>query len=244
MAQYRIPHGTFGCGGGVRSGTDYIYDTAGQPAAEVLSGDGYYLKLGFWYIAGLESAVESAILSFEARYSGDAVRLSWRTGVDGPFDGYDVYRAEGDTERFARINSERLEPLDEAEFTDAAAFPGRSYSYYISAVRDEAELFRSAEVKVALPPRDVTLYQNFPNPFNPSTTISFFIPERSEVRLDIYDTAGKKVRTLADGVYPAARYDLEWNGRDVRNEPVSSGIYFYRLSAGRKTITRKLVLIR
>ncbi|MBD3179754.1 MAG: T9SS type A sorting domain-containing protein, partial [Candidatus Latescibacteria bacterium] len=154
------------------------------------------------------------------------------------------YRAEGHQESFIRINAERVKPLEQAIYTDGSALPGRSYSYYISAVRGESELFRSPTVKLSLAPKPVTLYQNFPNPFNPSTTLSFFIPERSAVRLDIYDTAGKKVKTLTEGVKEAGRYELEWNGRNSRNSEVSSGIYFYRLSAGRKVITRKLVLIR
>jgi hypothetical protein len=243
-AQYRVPHGVFGCGGTAGSGTNILYDTVGQQAANLMNGGGYQARLGFWYIAELESAVEAAIVSFEGSYSDDAVLLSWKAGIDTRFDGYDIYRAEGNAERFARINPERVEPLEDASYSDKTAFPGRSYSYYISAVKEEAELFRSQTVRLALPPRPVTLYQNFPNPFNPSTTISFFIPERSAVRLDIYDTAGKKVRTLTEGIKDPGKYDLEWNGRNYRDAELGSGIYFYRLLAGSKTITRKLVLIR
>jgi len=243
-AQYRIPHGTFSCGGAVRSGSHYNYDTVGQAAAAEMSGASYRAGLGFWYIAELGSAVDVAILSFEGRYIDDAVQLSWSAGIDTSFDGYDIYRAEGQKGSFSRINTERVQPLEEAAYSDDTALPGKSYSYYISAVRGEAELFRSPTVKLSLAPKPVTLYQNFPNPFNPSTTISFFIPERAAVRLDIYDTAGKRVRTLAEGVREAGRYQLEWNGRNSLNSGVSSGIYFYRLSAGLKVITRKMVLVR
>lgn len=243
-AQYEIPHGTFSCGGDVRSGTNFVYDTSGQSAADRLSGTSYGVKLGFWYLADLNSAVDVAITSFEGRCTEDAVELSWRAEIDTPFDGFDLYRAEGDEEKFMLLNSERIEAVKEALYTDRTAFPGRSYRYYLIAVKDGSELFRSPTVKLELPPKPVTLYQNFPNPFNPSTTISFFIPERTVLRLDIFNVRGRRVTTLADGIYPAAGYDLEWNGRDSRGRPVSSGVYYYRLEVSRKSITKKLVLMR
>ncbi|MBD3178706.1 MAG: hypothetical protein GF417_03390, partial [Candidatus Latescibacteria bacterium] len=86
VAQYSVPHGTFSCGGTVRSGSYYNYDTVGQAAASTMSGASYQARLGFWYMAGLESAVDVAILSFEGRYEDDAVRLSWRADIDTPFD--------------------------------------------------------------------------------------------------------------------------------------------------------------
>jgi len=243
-AQYQIPYGTFSSGGGVRSGTHYIFDTAGQAAADSMGGASYSCKLGFWYLAELGSAVDVAMVSFEGRYSDQGVLLLWTARSDTPFDGYDIYRAEGQSDLFERINSERIAALETAEYSDRTAIPGRSYSYYISAVSEGAEIFRSTTVKLALPPRPVTLYQNFPNPFNPSTIISFFIPERSPVRLDIFDTGGKRVDTLVNGIKSAGRYDIGWNGINSRGNAVSSGVYYYRLSAGRKVITRKLVLMR
>ena len=243
-AQYQIPYGTFSCGGGIKSGTHYIYDTAGQAGADSMGGASYSCKLGFWYLAELGSAVDVAMVSFEGRYSDEGVLLLWTAKSDSPLDGYDIYRAEGESERFERINGKMIAALETAEYSDRTALPGSSYSYYISAVSGGAEIFRSTTVKLALPPRPVTLYQNFPNPFNPSTTISFFIPERSPVRLDIFDTGGKRVNTLLQDIKPPGRYDIEWNGINSRGNTVSSGVYFYRLTAGRKTLTRKLVLMR
>jgi len=243
-AQYQVPYGTFGCGGGIKSGTYYIYDTAGQSGADSLGGASYSCKLGFWYLAELGSAVDVAMVSFEGRYSDLGVLLLWTARSDTPFDGYDIYRAEGKSDQFERINREKVAALESAEYTDRTAVPGRSYSYYISAVSGGGELFCSQTVTVNLPPKPVTLYQNFPNPFNPSTTISFFIPERSPVRLDIFDTGGKRVNTLVHGVKSAGRYNIEWNGTNSHGNEVSSGVYFYRLTAGRKAITRKLILLR
>ena len=243
-AQYQIPYGTFGCGGGIKSGTHNIYDTAGQAGADSLGGASYSCKLGFWYLAELGSAVDVAMVSFEGRYSDQGVLLFWTMRADTPFDGYDIYRAEGESDQFERINGERVAALESAEYTDRTALPGRIYNYYISAVSEGGELFRSQTVTVNLPPKPVTLYQNFPNPFNPSTIISFFIPERSPVRLDIFDTGGKRVDTVVNGIKSAGRYNIEWNGFNSGGNKVSSGVYFYRLTAGRKILTRKLVLMR
>lgn len=242
-AQYSIPQGTFSCGGAVRSGTHIIYDAAGQSAADKLTGGSYWVNLGFWYMADRASAVEAMISSFEGRYSGDAVILRWTAGIDSPFDGYNVYRAEEEKGDFTRVNKEII-GTEEVEYIDPTALPGRSYSYYLSVVKGTDELLRSVEVRLSLPSRPVTLYQNFPNPFNPSTNIEFFLPEKTSVKLKIYDTAGRKVKTVLDEIKPAGKYTRGWNGTDSNGDPVSSGVYYCRLSTGKKAITKKLVLMR
>ncbi|MDZ7860772.1 MAG: T9SS type A sorting domain-containing protein [Candidatus Krumholzibacteriota bacterium] len=242
--QYLIPHGTLNCGGTVRSGTNIIYDTAGQAAADRLSGSSHNVQLGFWYIADLESAVDVAIVSFKGEFINDAVLLNWTVKSGAPFDGYDIYRAEGDDANFTRINESIIEAEPTVEYSDQSAIPGRSYRYYISAVKEKSEVVRSTTFELTLPPKPVTLYQNFPNPFNPSTTIKFFIPDKRRVTLDIFDVRGRKINTLIDEIKPADRYRTEWNGRNFRGKPVSSGVYYYRLAAGKKVITRKLVLMR
>ncbi|HMA77375.1 MAG TPA: T9SS type A sorting domain-containing protein [Candidatus Krumholzibacteriaceae bacterium] len=243
-AQYMIPHGTFNSGGTVRSGTNIIYDTAGQAAADKLTGSSHSVKLGFWYIADLESAVDVAIVSFKGEYTNDKVLLSWTVKSDAPFDGYCIYRAEGDDVNFTRINESVIDAETTVEYSDPGAIPGRSYRYYISAVKEKSEVVRSPTFELTLPPKPITLYQNFPNPFNPSTTIRFFIPDKRRVTLDIFDVRGRKINTLIDEIKTADRYRAEWDGRNSRGKPVSSGVYYYRLSAGKKVITKKLVLMR
>ncbi len=82
-------------------------------------------------------------------------------------------------------------------------------------------------------PSTFTLSQNFPNPFNPTTTLSYEIPESlsTTVSLLIYDTLGRKVRTLINSRRPAGRYQLVWNGTDDSNKEMASGVYFYSLRA-------------
>jgi flagellar hook assembly protein FlgD len=64
------------------------------------------------------------------------------------------------------------------------------------------------------------------------------------VTLDIFDVKGRRVKTLINGIKPAGRYKAQWNGRNSRGNSVSSGVYYYRLAAGKKIITKKLVLMR
>jgi len=84
-------------------------------------------------------------------------------------------------------------------------------------------------------PTDFVLAQNYPNPFNPSTTIALSLPYRAHVRLEIFNTLGQIVRTLCDDVLPAGETLLVWDGKDSRGEAVSSGLYFYRLTADERT---------
>ena len=84
-----------------------------------------------------------------------------------------------------------------------------------------------------------------PNPFNPSTTIYFQVPESGEVSLVIYSLAGQVVKTLIRGrTLKAGIYDVFWEGRDEQGRPVAAGVYFYRLRAGDKAIVRKMTLLR
>jgi len=97
-------------------------------------------------------------------------------------------------------------------------------------------------------PRVYALSQNYPNPFNPVTTISFDIPDNgrkpNETRLTIFDIRGRVIRTMLEGSYPPGRHEAVWNGRDDSGRTVSSGVYMYRLTVDRQTITRKMLLLK
>ncbi len=93
-------------------------------------------------------------------------------------------------------------------------------------------------------PTQFALSQNIPNPFNPSTTIRFSLPEAGAVRLAIYSTKGQLVRTLVDGSTHAAYHSVVWNGRDATGREVSSGVYLYRLTSAERTLVRRMLLLR
>ena len=93
-------------------------------------------------------------------------------------------------------------------------------------------------------PDDFNLMQNYPNPFNPTTTIQFQIPTSSNVKLEIYNVMGQKVKTLADSYHIAGTYSYEWNATDNNNQTVASGIYFYRLSNDTQYKSQKMTLLK
>jgi hypothetical protein len=96
-----------------------------------------------------------------------------------------------------------------------------------------------------LVPRQYALFANFPNPFNPSTSIEYALPEAAEVALVIYDVLGQTVQTLvANELQGAGYYHLTWDGRDQAGHGVSSGMYFYRLATQDFEQTRKMILLK
>ena len=99
-------------------------------------------------------------------------------------------------------------------------------------------------VGVAAGSLKLSLEQNQPNPFRPQTQISFTVPERTNVNLEVYNVAGRSIRQLASGVREAGRYTIDWNGRDAAGERVTAGVYFYRLTAGGEVLTRKMTVLQ
>lgn len=89
------------------------------------------------------------------------------------------------------------------------------------------------------------LNQSFPNPFNPTATISYDLPTSSNVTLVIYNMAGQKVKTLVSNeIQNAGSYSVRWDGRNERGQAVSSGIYLYRIEASHFTATKKMILLK
>jgi hypothetical protein len=93
------------------------------------------------------------------------------------------------------------------------------------------------------PPATV-LGANFPNPFNPSTTIPFSLERDARVTLRVFDIAGRLVATLVDAPLPSGSHVATWNGRDVRGDAVSSGVYLVKLESADARLTRKIVLLK
>jgi hypothetical protein len=88
------------------------------------------------------------------------------------------------------------------------------------------------------------LYPNYPNPFNPVTSIRYALAQKAEVRLAVYDVLGRRVKVLVNEIKPSGEHRVDWQGIDDRGLPLPGGVYFYRITAGRATQTGKALLIR
>lgn len=128
--------------------------------------------------------------------------------------------------------------------TDVVWFEDRLYAATFSGL----QYLPLAPTDIADPqpqlPTSMTLSQNYPNPFNPSTTIQFSLAQSSRVRLDIYNILGQHVRELANDYRPAGDYLLAWDGMDYSQNPVGTGVYYYRLTTDHGVLSRAMVLIR
>ncbi len=93
-------------------------------------------------------------------------------------------------------------------------------------------------------PDKFTLYQNYPNPFNPNTNFKFDLPNKSDVKLVIYNVLGQQVATVIDNNLKAGEYAVSWNGLDQNGNQISSGVYFYKLETDNYTAVKKLVMLK
>ena len=92
--------------------------------------------------------------------------------------------------------------------------------------------------------KNYDLYQNYPNPFDAQTTISFSIPKAGRINISIYNIIGQNIKTLADGKLSIGHHQVIWNGKDENDMPVSSGIYFYKMETADFSVLRKCILLK
>jgi hypothetical protein len=202
----------------------------------------HFIDLG--WLSPCEAPVTVAISAFSARATASGVALRARFSSSlGNANYVIVYRADSGSDMFTGIASMNAPSNGDFSYEDQTALPGRSYTYKISVIDDDGE-FSSPTVDVRVPGARVELAQNSPNPFNPTTTIRYTLTANEQVGLAIYAADGSLVRMLVDGVKERGAHDVTWDGRDSSGRPVGSGVYFYRLTAGKFNESRKMVLLK
>jgi hypothetical protein len=191
----------------------------------------------------LQCPVAVAISSFTVRPGARGAQLSARFESTFPTVVVRVYRGEGRDGGFTDLTTQAMKGEATFTYVDETAVPGRSYRYMIGVIDGEGE-FVSPIQSFTMPAASTRLEQNSPNPFNPTTAIRFSLGSRENVTLAVYDLGGRLVRTLASGSREIGSHTVTWDGRDNAGRPVSSGVYFYRLDAGKFSDTRKMVLLK
>ncbi|NIM20118.1 MAG: T9SS type A sorting domain-containing protein [Candidatus Latescibacteria bacterium] len=208
----------------------------------------YYLKLSAFDIHANESlfatlAPESVLVptllaSFESAWRGMHVEISWIMSDVSEHVTFDVARKEEPNGQYQTIAPEITLDGYEARFEDASVARGKDYTYRVSAV-ENGEAMLLFETTVSIPALKLTLYQNFPNPFKPETMIKFDLPEAMNVELSVYDASGRKVATIV-----SERKETGAHTVPFRADGLASGVYFYKLKAGSKTFSRKMIMLR
>ena len=133
-------------------------------------------------------------------------------------------------------------------FTDNTVQEDESYDYRLSDVDYDGNVeYHSLQlmgVSSSNVPEQFVLYPNYPNPFNPVTTIRYDLPDDSFVTLTIHDIMGREIITLAYGPKPAGSRFIQWNARDGQGRAVPAGLYLYTLQTGQYSKTNKMVLLK
>ncbi len=182
----------------------------------------------------INGAVPVELTSFTASVFSNNVTLAWTTASEIENFGFDLERSANQEDYFkiGFLQGKSTTNIPQRyEFEDKGLQPG-IYYYRLKQVDLDGTFEYSNVLTVEVtPPEDFSIGQNYPNPFNPTTTFRYELPEQATVRFQIYNTLGQKVRTLVNQELTAGIHTIEWNGLGDKDEPVNSGVYFYRFTA-------------
>jgi hypothetical protein len=192
--------------------------------------------------SGSLTVMEPSFNSFEYRYAYySESEESWQFEPD-PLGTDFVYRVRYAGQDAARSWPVNPWPMPQDTWTaenskedQSEENPYQSYDDYLASdIEDIGEVA----------PSKFRLYNNYPNPFNPSTNLKFDLPKAGVVKLYIYNVLGQKVATLYDGNLKAGQHVMTWNGQDVNGGLVATGVYFYRLETENHIAVRKMVMLK
>jgi hypothetical protein len=189
------------------------------------------------------SPLAVSLLSFSSVINNQNVILNWSTEFENNNKGFDVERRTGSSDWVKIGNVKGAGTTSEPtlySFTDNNLLPGE-YNYRLKQM-DYNNNFSYFELKEAIiinPPSKYNLSQNYPNPFNPITKIDFDLPVESIVMIVLYDITGREIKTILNESRTAGYYTIIFDGSEL-----TSGNYFYKLTAGEYSATKKMVIIK
>ncbi len=215
-----------------------------------LSGSSNYGKLN----AGSDVSLPVELTSFTVTAGDGQITLRWTTESEIENLGFNIYRSTNSNVKFLIINDELIpgagssSSRHEYEYVDKGLTNGVKYRYKLEDVDYSGNTklhgpVSATPIKKAAP-KEFRLYPNYPNPFNPFTTISYDLPDDGFVELSVYNMRGEKVATLMQGNQEAGSYRMNWDGTSQSGDMVASGIYFLRIASGSYSRTSKIVFIR
>ncbi len=189
------------------------------------------------------------LTSFTARYFEGAFMLTWKTSNESNNYGFEIERRTISTEKVSAIEWRTLAFIagygtsntpKKYSYVDNNVVPGR-YAYRLRQIDNGGGYKYSEEVEIdaADIPKEMALEQNFPNPFNPNTVISYQLSDVSLVDLRIYDILGREVAVLVSAIQDPGLHRITFDGSTI-----SGGIYLYRLTAGTFIAVKGMLLLK
>ncbi|MCP4242682.1 MAG: T9SS type A sorting domain-containing protein, partial [bacterium] len=182
-----------------------------------------------------------------ADYQADGVDLDWDDASEADFQYHRVYR--GSNAGFIPEPGNLIRETASSAWTDPTNNPW-GYYYKVTTLDHAGNESEAAEVQGVsgvgdnVVPTKTALLSAYPNPFNPSTKLSFELATPARVRLNIFDAAGRLVTTLVDEQRGVGRHDFVWNGQNDAGRSVASGVYLYRFEAGDVVQTKRMMLLK
>ncbi len=199
------------------------------------------------------------LTSFTATPGNAKVTLNWVTESEVENLGFNIYRNLYSDEQLSIINYQLIpghgntSSRHEYQYVDRNVINGIEYWYQLEDVSRAGETEKHNIVsaipkgreELGMVPDDFQLFPCYPNPFNPTTNISFYIPENAHVTLRIIDLRGNLVKTLINGELQQNQYEVTWSGKDANDRIVGNGVYFYQLTTDKGFIrTEKMIFLR
>ncbi len=189
-----------------------------------------------------EGVLPVELSSFASTVSGNAVTLNWSTSSELNNSGFDIERSTGNqwTKIGFVLGNGTTSSNSDYSFTDRNLNSG-NYNYRLKQTdfNGNYEYFDLSNEVIIGVPSVFELSQNFPNPFNPSTMIEYKLPNDGNVSISVYDNSGKEVKSLVNEFKAAGYYSVNFNASSL-----SSGVYYYKLTAGSFNAVKKMLLVK
>lgn len=196
-------------------------------------------------LAELTEIVPVELLAFTASINNSEVQLLWSTASELNNQGFEIERSINDADNFVTIGfvegKSSSTEINYYSFSDQPSLSGTNKLFYrLKQVDFDGTFAYSDVVQVIYDiPTAFVINQNFPNPFNPSTRITYFLPKESFVSIKIYDFLGREVKTLVNDFLSTGSYEIVFDASDM-----TSGTYFYTMVAGNYSSTKKMLLLK
>jgi len=222
---------------------------------DAASCDNDYNDVIFYISTKVDYSLPVELTSFTGKLNGGAAKLSWTTGSEIDNRGFILERKENDgnwiaiasyLNTYSLVGAGNTSEQTEYTFVDTEIKPGNIYSYRLADVSETGETTVHEDDMVTIEYMDklvnaeqFTISNVYPNPFNPSTNIEFSIPEKQDVKINVFDMRGKMVSELYNGSKSAGNHRITWDASEF-----PSGIYFVHLSNGQKLSIQKCIFLK